>query len=140
MDTEDRRRDSRSARYRSFARDALVEATGALIAASLISIVVAFISGGDYPAGLRLLLLPGPPILILFIAALGVATAATSGIHRRMFPNRRRYGVMRKIFSGLLTVTIWLLLTIASLIGWMIVTEPAGQWAVTWINEHPEFP
>ncbi len=117
-----------------------MEATGALIAASVIAIVVAFLGGGDYSANLRLLLLAGPPILILFVAALVLPTVATAGIAGRLFPNRRRYGVLRKIITGLLTGTVWLVLIIASLTGWMILTERAGQWAVTWINEHPEFP
>ncbi len=111
-----------------------------MLAASVISIVVAFIGGGNYSDNLRLLLLAGPPILILFVAALVAATAATSAIYGRAFPNRRRYGVMRRILSGLLTGAIWLVLVSAGLTGWMILTDQVGQWAVTWINEHPEFP
>ena len=140
MVADDWRHESRPGRYRSFVRGALVEATGALIAASVISIVVAFVGGGDYPANLRLLLLAGPPILILFVAALSAATAATAAIYRKIFPNRQRYGVMRNVLSGLLIGTIWLVLASAALLGWMILTEVAGQWAVTWIDEHPKFP
>ena len=142
MAVEDRRLAGRAARAsrRSFVRDALVEATGALIAASVISIVVAFLGGGDYSANLRLLLLAGPPILLLLVAALVIPTVATAGLCGRLFPDRRRYGVLGRIGTGLLTGTIWLVLVGAALIGWMILTGYAGQWAVSWINDHPEFP